>query len=119
MRGISASCVFAHDAEVEICYADGSVDVRCEPLHEEKGVCVWRQDRASLKSGVKSIRVLPDFAKASVGEDGFYLEPSGSCGRFKPREAACEKTSSASQLHMPVYGMKTTRGAFLAIATGM
>lgn len=115
----SVSCVFAHDAEVEIRYADGSVDVRCEPLHEKNGVCVWRQDRTSLKSGVKSIRVLPDFAKASVGEDGFYLEPSGSCGRFKPRKAAYEKISPASRLHMPVYGMKTSRGAFLAIATGV
>ena len=116
----SVSCVFAHDAEVEIRYTDGSVDVRCEPLHEENGVCVWRQNRTSLKSGVKSIRVLPDFAKASIGEDGFYLEPSGNCGSFKSRSFFTGgERKRATYMVMPVYGMRTSRLAFLAIATGM
>lgn len=116
----SVSGVFAYDAEVEIRYADGSRDVRCEPLPErENGIFVWRQDRTSLKSGVKSIRILPVFAKAAVGEKGYYLEPGGRCGLFKPHRSLFGRRVGAKSMKMPVYGMKTSRAAFVAIATGM
>ena len=116
----SVSCAFAYDAEIEVRYADGSRDVRRETLPErENGICVWRQDRTSLKSGVKSIRILPDFAKAAVGEKGYYLEPGGRCGLFKPHKISFGRRVGAKSLKMPVYGMKTPRAAFVAIATGM
>ena len=116
---VSVLCSLAFEVEVEIRSGDGSVVTWRERLVEKDGVCAWRLDRGKLKGDVRAIRVLPDFAKAAVGEDGYYLEPSGNCGRFKPRKEPAERKSSASRLHMPVYGMKTSRGAFLAIATGM
>jgi len=109
----------AHEAHVWISYADGTAEERRSALADSPEGCAWRLDRATLKGSVRSIRVLPTFATAAVGEKGFYLEPSGSCGRFKPRSKDARKVSSASRLHMPVHGMKTSKAAFLAIATGM
>ena len=110
---------FAHEAEVEITYRDGHREVRREALSGlGGGVCEWRMSRDSLASPVESIRVTPDFARAAAGEDGYYVFPDGGYGRFVGRKDA-HRLVRAPYMLMPIYGMKTPRVAFVAIAKWM
>lgn len=116
---VASVAAFAHEAEVEISYVDGRTEVRRESLAERgDGVCEWRIDRASLALEVKSIRVTPGFARAMAGEEGYFVYPNGALGRFVKR-GNIRRLTGATYLLMPVYGMKTPRATFVAIAKGM
>ena len=113
------SSSFSHEAAVEISYADGRIEMRREALRESSGgVFEWRMPREMLVSPVASIKVIPDFSQATAGEDGYFVCPNGALGKFVKRKAVCRLTK-APYLLMPVYGMKTPRATFVAIAKGM
>ena len=119
LLALSVAGASAHDAEVEIAYADGTREVRRERLAETaEGVCAWRQPRAGLRARVSRIRVTPDFARAAFGEEGYFVFPDGARGFFETRKPM-RRFTSATYLLMPIYGMRTPRLAFVAIAKGM
>ena len=121
---IASVPAFAHEAEVVVTYASGRIDARRMPLVEKsKGVLEWRLSRADLapeaNGPVREVRVTPDFARAAYGEEGWYMAGDGQRGFFRPRTASARKLWEASYQIVPVYGMKTPRATFLALATGM
>jgi len=69
-----------------------------------------------LPDGLNHLTVLPDFAIARVGEEGYHVMPNGELGTF--REQNGERTAQ-NFMPMPVFGMKNPRGTFVAIVTGM
>ena len=114
----------AHEAEVTITYESGRWTTAPVALAEKgNGLYEWRLPRADLKVGefgaVRSVRVLPDFAKARYGEDGWLMAADGTRGFFKPRNVDAKKLWEASYQIAPLYGMKTPRATFVALATGM
>ena len=64
---------------------------------------------------MKHIEILPDFATAKTGEDGYFVMPNGYLGTFRQREGA--QTLNGSP--MPIFGMKNPRRTFVAIVSGM
>lgn len=116
---LASALAMAQDVEVEIAYRSGRTEIRREAMPERDGVCTWRFDRASAHGPISRIRVTPDFARAAFGEDGYYVYPSGGRGFFKARKRPQSRLERAPYMLMPVYGMKTLRMAFVAIATGM
>ena len=121
---MAAVVAVAHEAEVAVAYANGRVDMRRMPLAEKsKGVWEWRMPRADLEleanGPVKEVRVTPDFSRAAYGDEGWYMAGDGQRGYFRPRTVDTNKLWEASYQIVPVYGMKTPRATFLAIATGM
>ena len=121
---MAAVVAVAHEAEVAVAYANGRVDMRRMPLAEKsKGVWEWRMPRADLaleaNGPVKEVRVTPDFSRAAYGDEGWYMAGDGQRGYFRPRTVDTNKLWEASYQIVPVYGMKTPRATFLAIATGM
>ena len=121
---VSGLTAFAHEATVTVEYEDGSRDVRTMPLREsERGLLEWRLTRAELKlagrGAVRRLAVLPSFATAKAGEEGWFMAADGSRGFFRPRERPARKRWESLYQIIPLYGMKTPRTAFVALATGM
>ena len=61
---------------------------------------------------VAVLEVVPDFAKAKAGEDGYYVFPDGMRGKFGFRKNG---EYALSRLPMALSGMKTPSLAFAAI----
>ncbi len=72
--------------------------------------------RAEIPAGVKSVALKPDFARAKTGEDGYWVLSNNMLGRFRETDGILRE---GWHVPMPIYGMKTPRGAFCAIVTGM
>ena len=114
----------AHEAEVVITYESGlQTAARMALAAKGDGLYEWRLPRAELNIGeygaVRSVHVLPDFAKARYGEDGWLMAADGTRGFFVPREENAVKLWGAEYQITPLYGMKTPRATFVALATGM
>lgn len=117
-----ACCVWASAslaAQVELTYtfADKRVEkktIAAEP--DAKGVVRVVLRRAELPPKLATVAILPDFASAKKGEDGFFIMPNGELGTF--REQSGERTAR-NYMPMPVFGMKNPRAAFVAIVTGL
>ena len=114
----------AHEADVVITYESGrQTAARMALVEKGNGLYEWRLPRADLNIGacgaVRSVHVLPDFAKARYGEAGWLMAADGSRGFFAPRDVNANKLSGAAYQITPLYGMKTPRTTFVALATGM
>ena len=114
----------APEADVVITYESGrQTAVRMALAEKGDGLYEWRLPRADLNiktcGAVRSVQVLPDFAKARYGEDGWLMAADGARGFFAPRGRNANKLWEASYQITPLYGMKTPRTTFVALATGM
>ena len=119
-----AATVFAHEAEVVLSYEDGRQTRRTMPLVEKgPGLYEWRlpkTDPALTANGaVSAVTVTPSFSSARYGEDGWFMAGDGSRGFYKVRDVNTNKLWEASYQVVPLYGMKTPRTTFAALATGM
>lgn len=88
--------------------------VAVEP--DAQGVVKVLLRRDELPVGLDHLTVLPDFAIAKTGEEGYFIMPNGEMGTF--RERTGERTAQ-NFMPMPVFGMKNPRKTFVAIVTGM
>ena len=61
------------------------------------------------------LKILPEFAKANVGDAGYWVIGRGIFGEFIPGD----KDYFESNLMIPIYGMKTPTTAYVAIVQGM
>lgn len=59
----------------------------------------------------------PSFAWARKGEDGYYVTSEGLYGRFHEADGRC--VVGEERNYMPLYGMKTPRATFVAVARKM
>ena len=68
------------------------------------------------------LEVIPDRARARIGEDGYFVLPRGEMGTYRCESGELLASNGGivtlTDPPMPVYGMKTPRGTFLAQAFG-
>ena len=107
----------ATTADVTCTYTDGHVEKKTMPLLREGTVERFRWKASEIPKGVKYVDVLPAFATAKTGEEGYFVMPNGFLGSF--REQNGEMLGGGLVMIMPIFGMKTTSVAFVAIVTGM
>ena len=98
-------------------YLDGRKESHVYELPGDGPVATLTIPAADVGSGVKTLDVIPSFATARTGEDGYFLLPSGILGRFHETNGAFSEGEGRN--YMPFYGMKTPRDTFCLIAKGM
>jgi hypothetical protein len=124
MRGIELGLMAlfcacgAMAAQVELTYTfkdkhEVKKTVAVQP--DTKGVVALTVQRSELADNLVSVQVLPDFATARTGEEGYFVMPNGRLGSFRETNGV-EKLAASC---MPMFGMKTPRMTFAAIITGM
>lgn len=111
-----AFCFSPKTATVEIRKCDGSVSQKTVALERTANgamrFCMWIRE---IDRDVETITVISDAAHACKGEDGFYVLPDGSYGTFRADQGKNEIVWAP----LPIYGMKTPRGCFVAIVKGL
>ena len=89
---------------------------------DAKGVVTVIVKRSQLPQGVEWVSVLPDFATAKVGEEGYYVTPDGFLGTFRLQNGAY-MIGGPSVVHgrnyMPIFGMKNPRATFVGLVATM
>ncbi|MGN0853122.1 MAG: DUF5696 domain-containing protein [Kiritimatiellia bacterium] len=100
---------------VETATRDGRLARVERPFAVRDGRAVFTWPRAEVPANVKSIALTPDFAQARTGEKGFWVFPDNAFGTFRLQEGRL----SCGHMMMPMFGMQTPRGTFVAIATGL
>ena len=78
--------------------------------------------RSELPEGVTNVEILPEFARAKVGEGGYYVTPDGFLGTFRLQNGACTVAGPSSfygRNFIPIFGMKNPRATFVGIAATM
>lgn len=109
--------LFAAQIEVTCALPGKRVEKKCLTVEPDaRGVISVTIPRSELPPGVETVTVLPDFASARKGEEGYFVMPNGELGTF--HEENGERTAR-NYMPMPLFGMKNPRAAFAAIVTGM
>ena len=111
----------AMGAQVELTYTftdkhEEKKTVTIEP--EAKGLLSVTVRRSEVPLGVDYVAVQPDFAHASVGEEGYYVTPDGYLGAFRLQNGSCTVAGPSTfygRNFMPIFGMKTPRATFVGI----
>ena len=112
------SCVAARGMSVTVTTerVGGARNAETVPIVCANGVATFRWPAAKIPADAVRVTVEPDFATARKGEDGYFVFPGGQLGRFTRDSGSYRR--KAPYLLMPVFGMKTPRAAWVAIATG-
>ncbi len=116
LLGLCTCETMATQVELTLTFRDKHVEkkrVSAEP--DAKGALTVTVKRSTLPPELASVEILPDFATAKTGEDGYFVMPNGHLGSFHETNGV-EKLSASC---MPMFGMKTPRMTFAAIVTGM
>ena len=118
---ISLIALGAAAAQVELTFtfADKHEEKKTlEALPDAKGVLTVTVKRSELPAGVEWVSVLPDFAAAKIGEEGYYVTPDGYLGTFRLQNSACAVAGPSTfygRNFMPMFGMKNPRATFVGI----
>lgn len=100
---------------VETTTLDGQTLRETRPLDIRDGRVRFVWPKSQVPANVKRVSLTPDFATAKKGEDGYWVFPNNTLGTFRLSDG----THRCGHMMMPMFGMKTPRGAFVAIATGL
>ena len=95
---------------------DGTLETRVCPLKRQGDAAVLRLSAAEVGEA-KTVELEPSFAVAQKGESGYFVTPENTFGRFHESDGRC--VVGLNRNYMPVYGMKTPRVVFVAIAKKM
>ncbi|MFZ2641723.1 MAG: DUF5696 domain-containing protein [Verrucomicrobiia bacterium] len=114
---VSVLAADALEVKVVIQKADKTLETRMLPLKEEGNVQKLVIPKDSVPKGLLTLEVHHPYATAKAGEDGFYVFCSGMYGTF--RKLAKNAEYKNNYVVMPIWGVKTPRGAMTAIMTGM
>lgn len=109
LMGLLSSCA-SHTVQVTITHDDATTDSLSVRLAEHHGVFEYRLPVEQLEA-VSSVKIVPDFARAEAGEDGFFLATDGMATYFKEREKN-ESRSIYANHQLRMQGVKTPRGCF-------
>lgn len=112
-------------AQVELTYTfkdkhEEKATVAAEP--DARGVMTVTVRRTELPPGVEYITIQPDFARAAVGEGGYYITPDGFLGTFRLQNGSYTVSGPGGfygRNFMPIFGMKNPRATFVAIVATM
>ena len=115
---LASASAFAFDsAVIRTTHIDGTVVERTVPLEKQDGGFYRiRISVGDIKRGVEYIDVIADQAVARKGEAGWFVVGDGSYGEFTQDEGFYSRPNLN---HMPIFGMKNPRGAFVAIVKGL
>ena len=106
----------ASEVELKWTLEKGGVEKESRALVEKDGAFSLRLSRDEIRAkGAKKLEIVPDFARAKKGEDGFWVLPKGQYGTFRCDDGSCGIGTPA----MSMFGMKTPRCAFVAIVKGL
>ena len=81
-----AWCVMSAQVEIVYTFTGKRVEkktVTIEP--DEENVVRVHIPQADLPPGLDTVTVLPDFAAAQAGEEGYFIMPNGEYGTFRER----------------------------------
>ena len=74
--------------------------------------------REEIRShGAKRLDIIPDFAKATKGEEGYWFTPYGIYGEYDRDNGRF--FAGSERMSMPMFGWSNPRGACLAIVTSL
>ena len=110
--------VFADFESVEVITAktDGKTQTAKKRLERQPdGAFRFVIPAAELASGIASIDIVGDFAKAKKGEAGYFVLPPNSIGSFTQDDGKVEQR----EMGLPIFGMKNPRSTFVAIVKGL
>ncbi len=68
-----------------------------------------------LTRDIDTIDIIGDFAKAKLGEDGYFVMPPNSIGSFTQENGKIEQR----RMGLPIFGMKNPRATWVAIVKGL
>ena len=112
----AVSAADSRSVTCRIVHADGSRETRSCPLAVEGDVAVLRLGAAEVGEA-RTVELEASFATARKGENGYYVTPENTYGTFHETDGRC--VVGEGRNYMPVYGMKTPRDTFVAIARKM
>jgi len=105
----------AADLRVEVTFVRGkNVETRTMEASKTPGGMTLRIPRAELE-GVGTLKILPSFATARMGEKGYFALPNGMLGEFTSSNGVYALSSPP----MAFWGMKTPRRTFVCEVKGM
>lgn len=116
-----ASCYRADEsAELNITYKDGTVEVKSAKLEAKGGLFGERYlhlciEPSELES-VATIVVTPSFARATEGEEGYFVADDGFLYGFKHPNLTKDYFRKSTFFRLAMSCLKTERGAYLAIS---
>lgn len=103
---------------VETVLNGGGKNIEKIELETKGSVAVFKMSReAIMAKGAKNIRIVPDFARAKKGEEGFWFSPYGYYGEFDRDNGSY--VANGERMSMPMFGWRTPRGACLAIVDSL
>lgn len=114
--GLLAGAAAAATMTVETVTADGRTVRATRPLEVRDGKARFVWPRREIPPGARSVALKPDFATARTGEAGYWVFPNNVLGRFHEADG---RLREGWHVPMPMYGLKTPRATFCAVATGM
>ena len=103
------------NAVVRMKMLDGSQSEKVVPFEKVGGAFRITVPVGGISREVRHVDILADDAKAAKGESGFFVLGDSTYGEFKYDSG----TYIPPFCHMPIFGMKTPRGAFLAVVKGL
>lgn len=106
------------DTVVQVLFrqAAGVTEARAVTLVADGVVQYLRVPKQAIPAGTQHIEVHHPLATARAGDDGFYVLSNGMYGTFRERPNGVYRNPHAV---MPVFGVRTPRGAMTVIATGL
>ena len=114
-----ACCNSNESVELQITYKDGTTATEVRNL---KKCCFKDYIRIELSQAelaeVDKLIVTPSFARATEGEEGYFVADDGFLYAFK-HEGMAEKKRMSKNLRLAMSCIKTERGAYLAILKGL
>ncbi len=123
LAGFCAAVALASQVELTYTYADKHEETKTVSVDPDaKGVATVIVKRSELPQGVEWVSVLPEFARAKVGEEGYYVTPDGFMGTFRLTNATCMVGGPSvfyGRNFMPIFGMKNPRATFVGIIASM
>lgn len=109
--------IFATQVELTFTFADKRVEKKTLAVEPDaKGALTILLKRNELPPQLDTVTVLPDFASAHTGEEGYFVMPNGELGTFHEQNGV---RTARNYMPMPVFCMKNPRATFVAIVTGM
>lgn len=81
------------------------------------GVTLRLSREKILSMRAKRLNIVPDFARASTGEKGYWFTPYGVYGEYDRMDG--KFFAGAERMPMPMFGWSNPRGACLAIVTSL
>ncbi|MDO5580872.1 MAG: DUF5696 domain-containing protein [Planctomycetia bacterium] len=98
-------------------FMDGSTQKASIPLVKKGNVESLLITRNSIPESVRFVEIHHPDCTAAAGEKGFYIFNNGMYGEFKKRPKDARYTHSGTI--MPMFGVRTPKGAFTVIQKGM